>query len=274
NAMYTLLAPFGKAASSEEQSGEEGPIPLWLWTAPAPNKSSPLRCGSFMHAVITAVIRTNEAASLDIGNPFQNFPRQSSQRQPSCGMQWDPSSIFCIFAGGGMHEDRIVSGGNRMAQFEQWLRMAGGRRYKRRQLPHARHQRPLLRRLLQQHAAVPADQRVTQNRPAARIAFFSGDWPTRNTHCSNRTYVAQRPPRQADQCAQFHHRLVEVSGMAFVQQAFRKVPIALFCDRSTTRSTIGKDALQNSLHIAIHHRHRLPKRDAGDRSRGVASNPG
>src|SRR6266853_4277468 len=273
NAIYTLLAPFGKAASSAEQSADEGRAPGWPWIAAA-TKSPPSPCGSFMHAVITAVIRTNEVANLDISNPFQNLPRQPRQRQPSCGMQWDPSSIFGIFAGGGMHEDRIVSGGNRMAQLEQWLQIAGLGRCKRRQLPHARHQRALQRALLQQNAAVPADQRVTQNGLAPGVALFSGNRPTRNTHCSNRTYITERLPRQADQRAQFHHRLVEVSGMALVQQALRKFPITLFRDRDSRRCTIGKDALQNSLHIAIHHRHRLAKRDAGDRSRGVAPNPG
>src|SRR5262249_50112733 len=77
----------------------------------------------------------------------------------------------------------------------------------------------------------------------------------------------QRPRGKANQRSKFHHGLIEIARTTGIEKLSRSLPALL----------VQKFALhqppQNTLDIAIHHRHRLVKGDAGNGRRCIAAHP-
>src|SRR6202030_940571 len=135
-----------------------------------------------------------------------------------------------------------------------------------RQLPHPRHQPCVSSPPHQEHLTIAEIQR-TMNLALLlpRRLRRSSRLPSRRAQLHHRTSQTRRCPRRAHRRAQFHHGLIEITRTLPIQQSLSRKP-KIFPRHPPPRKT-----LQHSLHIPIHHRHRLVECDAGNRRRRIPS---
>ncbi len=93
----------------------------------------------------------------------------------------------------------------------------------------------------------------------------------RHAPLAYRTRKANRPLRQANRGAQFHHGLVEIPGPFRIHQLLGG-PAQFTAACHPRYRFMPEVAGQHPLHITVYSRHRLAKRDAGHSRRGVYPN--
>ena len=114
--------------------------------------------------------------------------------------------------------------------------------------------------LPQQHPAVPTDERDLvsdrlQRCPSARLVRGAG------AELPYRAIAAARIARHADERAEFHQRLIELTRRTGRQQ----------CGRDQPRFVTWKEPVEHAGDVAVHKRLRLIERNAGNRAGSVAT---
>src|SRR4029079_5661220 len=95
-----------------------------------------------------------------------------------------------------------------------------------------------------------------------------------DTQPGERTAVAGRRGRRADECAEFHQRLVEVAGPLLREHGFSRRPDPRL-PRSLTRiATIAEETRQNAQAISFNNREWTVKCLRQDRAQNVSANAG